>query len=314
MSEPPTSYSESGKENHLSRCHLLQCVSFSQIYVDTADPHTVVTIFVVTLNVPSNDPTVLHSSGAARSPFVIAAQRAGISAIPSVINTIVITSAWSSANSCKAITEFPYVSSSDATLAMLGGSRILYGLARDGRAPKIFTRVNRFHIPYVCICLLGSFCALAFMTMSDSASLVFTWFQNLVSVASYTNWIVICGVYLRFFYAMKKQGIPRSELPWASPFQPYTAWVGFVAFSTLLFTNGWYVFVKGHWDVASFVSSYIDLPIFAILFFSYKFIKKTRLIPLEEVRLQHFLAVYKNNPEPPEEKPTGIQRFNILWG
>lgn len=60
----------------------------------------VLSIFMVTLLVPSNDKDLLQSSGtAAESPFVIAAQRAGIKAVPSVINFVVLTSAWSAGNS-----------------------------------------------------------------------------------------------------------------------------------------------------------------------------------------------------------------------
>lgn len=61
---------------------------------------TVVSILMVTLLVPSNDPELLQSSGtAAASPFVIAATRAGVKAVPSIINFVVLTSAWSAGNS-----------------------------------------------------------------------------------------------------------------------------------------------------------------------------------------------------------------------
>ena len=61
---------------------------------------TVLSIFMVGLIVPSNDPDLLKSSGtAADSPFVIAAKRAGIKVVPSIINAVVLTSAWSSGNS-----------------------------------------------------------------------------------------------------------------------------------------------------------------------------------------------------------------------
>lgn len=47
----------------------------------------VLSIFMVGLVVPSNDPDLLQSSGtAAASPFVIAASRAGIKIVPSIIN------------------------------------------------------------------------------------------------------------------------------------------------------------------------------------------------------------------------------------
>lgn len=82
---------------------------------------------MVGLVVPSNDPNLLSQSGTAASPFVIAATRAGIKVVPSIINAIILTSAWSSGNS-----------------SLLGGSRVLYGMAMEGHAPKIFRRINRF--------------------------------------------------------------------------------------------------------------------------------------------------------------------------
>jgi yeast amino acid transporter len=116
----------------------------------------VISVFILTMLVASNDPRLLQSTGtAAQSPFVIAASNAGMKApfihrsltqmaitigvkvVPHIVNAIVLTSAWSSANS-----------------GMLGGSRALYGLAKEGHAPKIFLRVNRFGVPYVGITTL----------------------------------------------------------------------------------------------------------------------------------------------------------------
>jgi len=60
----------------------------------------VLSIFMVGLIVPSSDKDLLSSGGtAAASPFVIAATRAGIKIVPSIINAVVLTSAWSAGNS-----------------------------------------------------------------------------------------------------------------------------------------------------------------------------------------------------------------------
>lgn len=186
-------------------------------------------------------------------------------------------------------------------------------MAREGHAPKIFLRINRFGIPYVAVCSLSLFICLGYMTLSDSASTVFGWLQDLVSVAALVNWIVITIVYLRFYYGMKKQGISRSDLPWKAPFQPYAAWLSFIAFSILLLFGGYIVFVHGHWDTETFVSSYINIPIIFTLYFGFKLFKKTKIIPLSEIPIQHFIDIYRANPEPPRRKPTGWRRFNILW-
>ena len=192
-------------------------------------PTIVSTIFFVGLIVPSNDPHLKHSTGnASQSPFVIAATRAGIHAVPSIINAVVLTSAWSAGNS-----------------SLLWGSRILYGMALESRAPEFFTKTNRFGIPYFSVLFYGAFMGLAYMSISSTADEVFNWLKDLVAIATLVNWTVITVVYLRFFYGCKKQGISRNELPWASPLQPYLSWWSFGLFVLLLLTGGFSTFIHG---------------------------------------------------------------------
>lgn len=114
-------------------------------------------IFMVGLVVPSTDENLLNSSGtAAASPFVIAASRAGIKIVPSIINAVVLTSAWSSGNS-----------------GLLNSSRTLYGLAQEGRAFKIFKRTNRLGIPYVAVGFMSLFICLGYMTLVRTYSFIF---------------------------------------------------------------------------------------------------------------------------------------------
>ncbi|PWY64964.1 hypothetical protein BO94DRAFT_615494 [Aspergillus sclerotioniger CBS 115572] len=258
----------------------------------------VLTMFMIGLVVPSNDPDLLGSSGtASESPFVIAARNAGIKVVPSIINAVVLTSAWSSGNS-----------------NMLGGSRVMYAMAAEGHAPKWFMRMNRFGIPWVAVTILGIFMALGYMTLSSSASTVFTWLQDIVSIATLVNWGCICIVYLRFYYACKKQGIDRhKELPWAAPFQPWSTWITLGLFSILFLTGGYTTFIHGHWDTETFISSYLNVPIIFVLYFGYKLWMKSKIIPLEAVPVRPFIQHYQENPEPEPEPKRGWQRLNFLW-
>ena len=67
------------------------------------------------------------------------------------------------------------------------------------------------------------------------------------------------------------------------------------------------------WDDETFVSSYINIPIFIILYFTYKFIKKTKIIPLSEIPIRHFIDIANANPEPSTKPVVGWRRLNILW-
>lgn len=218
-------------------------------------------VLVVGMLVPSNDPRLGDESGtAAQSPFVIAASAAGIKAIPSVVNAIVITSAWSASNQ-----------------SLMAGTRVLYGLALKGQAPKIFLRTTAWGTPYMCVALFTIFMFLSFLTLSNNAMTVFWWLVDLTAAGVLVSWCTILLNHLRLKLAMKKQGIPVARLPWHNSWtcefplidQPwpvntdevaptdYSSWVSLCLCLIILLTNGFSCFTKGNWDPETFVSSYL---------------------------------------------------------
>ncbi|KAI9040243.1 uncharacterized protein KD926_008444 [Aspergillus affinis] len=224
----------------------------------------VITIFQIGMLVPSNNDRLLGDSGTAASPFVIAANLAGIQGVSHFINAVVVTSAWPSGNA-----------------GFMTYVRYLFGLAKYGHAPRIFLRLNRFGIPYVAVLLFAAFMALGYMTTSSGAAEVFTWLQDLLSIAILVNWIVITPTYLRFYNGCRRQGIPRTQLPCRAPFQPYFAWLCLVFFSLILLTSGWPAFLKNSWDTRTFVSAYANAPFVLLLYVGHRWVKKTKLIRLE---------------------------------
>ena len=122
-------------------------------------------ILITGMLVPYNDPDLLNGTGtAAESPYVIAIRRAGIHTLPSIINAVVFTSAFSAANS------FLFCS-----------SRILYGLSIRGQAPRVFSYCTKNGLPIVAVLtsvrlsfrfrrahMKGSICALIFLFFSHS--------------------------------------------------------------------------------------------------------------------------------------------------
>lgn len=155
-------------------------------------------VFIVGLLVASDDPRLDDDSGtAAQSPFVIAIESAGIKVLPSIVNAVVITAAWSAGNQ-----------------SVLVGTRALYALALKKQAPKIFLRTNRWGVPYYCMALMTAVMFLSFMALSDSALTVFYWLVDLVGCGVLISWGTILANHLRLVLAMKKQGISRQELPW----------------------------------------------------------------------------------------------------
>jgi len=89
--------------------------------------------------VPYNDPDLLNAisnahPGAGSSPYVIAMRHLNIPIVPHIMNALILSSVFSAGNS--------YV---------FCGSRSLFGLALEGKAPKFLTRCTANGVPIYCV-------------------------------------------------------------------------------------------------------------------------------------------------------------------
>ncbi|KAK4541662.1 hypothetical protein LTR36_007806 [Oleoguttula mirabilis] len=221
--------------------------------------------------IPYNDPTLVGilsgtSSGggtAAASPYVIAMSNLGISVFPHIVNALMVTSIFSAGNT------YTYCA-----------TRSLYGLAIEGRAPKILRKCTRQGVPIYCFAIVMIFPFLSFLEVSSGASVVLNWLVNLVTAGGVINYIVMTITYLFFYRAVKAQGIDRRSLPYTGWFQPYGAWISLVFMFTVVCCYGYSSYLP--WSVANFFTYYTMLLLAPILYGGWKLIKRTKLVsPLE---------------------------------
>jgi len=163
------------------------------------------------------------------------------------------------------------------------GSRTLYGLAVEGKAPAIFKKVNRRGVPWPALILCTAFCFLVFLNVKTSSAKVFGYFVNLVSTFGALTWMAIVYSHIRFMKALKVNGMQRENLPYKAPFQPWGAWFALISTGIITFFKGFDTFIP--WNAANFVTNYIGIPIFFTLWLTYKLVFKTKLIRYDEVDL-----------------------------
>ena len=226
----------------------------------------VISTFILGLLVSANDPNLGSSDNVSASPWVIAIENAGIRALPSIINVVVLLAAFSAGNS-----------------DLYASSRTLYGLAMDGKAPAVFRKCTRNGIPWVATAVTTLFGPLAFMTMGSSAGNVFNWLYNISAITGLIAWQVILFTYIRFYHGCKRQGIARDEFPYRAPFQPYMSYFGLVFLSLVVFFNAYTVFLAGNWNTDDFIVGYISLPIFVVFYGGWKLFKRTKFVSLDEM-------------------------------
>ncbi|MBW0498592.1 hypothetical protein O181_038307 [Austropuccinia psidii MF-1] len=219
--------------------------------------------FIVSLLVPANEPRLsLKTETGAKSPFVIAMQNAGIKGLPSVLNASLVTFTLSAASSNI------YIS-----------SRCLYGLSVAGKAPRFLTKTTRNGLPIYCYLVAMAIATLGFVAASKGkAGAVFGYFANMTSVTGLLNWWGIFLIYIRFYKGTQAQGFDRAKLPYRSPFGGAGAWFGLVTCSIIIIFNGFEVFLPGQWRLEKFLTCYLPIAVFAILFFAHRWWTGARMI------------------------------------
>jgi amino acid transporter len=227
-------------------------------------------VFVIGLITPRTSDFLIDSTkakaGAAASPFVAAVQLVGITSLTHLINALILIFVLSAANSDLYI-----------------GSRTLYGLAVEGKAPRIFRKVTRGGVPLPALLLCTAFCCLVYLNVKSGTGKVFTYFVNLVSAFGAITWMAICYAHICFMSALKAQGKSRADLPYAAPFAPYGSWFALITTGIILIFKGYDTFMP--FTVDTFITAYIALPVFAILWLGYKLMYKTIIIPSDQVDL-----------------------------
>ncbi|KAL5332187.1 amino acid permease/ SLC12A domain-containing protein [Aspergillus crustosus] len=103
------------------------------------------------------------SNSTAASPFITVIKQ--VPALLHIINACILVFVFLAANSNLYI-----------------ATRILYGLAREHKAPRIFAKTNDNSIPIYTLGFSSLFCCLAFTSMSEGSKDVFGYFIDVVSI------------------------------------------------------------------------------------------------------------------------------------
>ncbi|KAK0435871.1 general amino acid permease AGP2 [Armillaria borealis] len=209
--------------------------------------------------------------GAGSSPYVIAMQNMNIPykfswPLPHIVNALIMLSIFSAGNS--------YI---------FCASRTLYGMALQRRLPRFLTRCMQNGVPIYCVGIAILVALLAFLQVSNNMVKVLEWFVSLTVATQVINYAIVTFTYLRFYYALKAQGIPWSSLPFRGPLQPFCGYYTFAFTLIMPFVLRYSVFMPGNWDTTTFFFSYTIIGVLPILFIVWKVLHHTRLIRPKEV-------------------------------
>ena len=153
------------------------------------------------------------------SPFVTIFSKLGISSAANILNFVVLTAAVSVYNS-----------------GIYSNGRMLYSLAEQGNAPKVFTKLGSNKVPYVAI-LFSSACTLVVVAINYLVPEgAFMQVMALATTAATITWVMIVLVHMKF---RKAHAADASKLTFPAPFYPIANYfcVAFMALIIFMMTQ-----------------------------------------------------------------------------
>jgi AAT family amino acid transporter len=126
----------------------------------------VLSVLLIGLNIPYTTKN-LTTKSSATSPFTLVFQMAGSSAAGSFINAVIMTSVLSAGNH-----------------ALFAGTRLLYTLAVDHHAPRVFATLNRNQVPWIAVLATSAISGLCFGASFIGAGQLWSWLQNIVGLVT----------------------------------------------------------------------------------------------------------------------------------
>lgn len=225
---------------------------------------------VIGFLIPYTDPNLLNSSveNVAISPFTLVLDRFGFAFAASFINAIILTAVLSAGNS-----------------GLYASTRMLYALAKQGQAPKVFAKLNSRGVPVPALCLTAAFGLFAFLTSLIGEGTAYNWIVNISGMSGFIAWVGIAIAHYRFRRAFHAQNKDLSAIPFKAALFPFGPLLALALCIFIICGQNYTAFMGETIDWYGVSVAYIGLPVFFAVYLGYKFTKKTKLVPLTEVNL-----------------------------
>lgn len=221
-------------------------------------------IIVIGFLLPYDDSNLLQTGieNISVSPFTLIFQRAGIAAAASVMNAVILTSILSCGNS-----------------GMYASTRMLYSMAVEGKAPKVFAKVNKRGVPINALIITTIIGMGAFLGSLVGDGTAYLWLVNASGVAGFIAWLGIAISHYRFRKAFIAQGHSMNELKYKAKFFPLGPIIAMILCVVVVVGQ---FFVNRNFTFAGFMVAYVGAIAFFALLIIYKIVKKTKIVKLEE--------------------------------
>ncbi|AEX51296.1 amino acid permease [Rahnella aquatilis] len=228
----------------------------------------ILAILVISLIIPYTDPSLLRNQvgDISVSPFTLVFRNAGLLSAAAVMNAVILTAVLSAGNS-----------------GMYASTRMLFTLASEGKAPRMFAKLSKGGVPRNALYATTIVAALCFLSSMFGNQTVYLWLLNTSGMTGFIAWLGIAVSHYRFRRGYVLQGRDLKKLPYLSGFFPFGPVFAFVLCLIITLGQNYQAFLKDTIDWGGVAATYIGLPLFLIIWFGYKLSKGTKVVKYSDM-------------------------------
>ncbi|WP_437609745.1 amino acid permease [Erwinia sp. V71] len=225
-------------------------------------------ILVISLIIPYTDPSLLRNdiTDISVSPFTLVFKHAGLLSAAAIMNAVILTAVLSAGNS-----------------GMYASTRMLYNLAKEGKAPRLFATLSKGGVPRNALYATTAVAMLCFLTSMFGNQEVYLWLLNTSGMTGFIAWLGIAISHYRFRRGYVAQGHDVKQLPYQSSFFPLGPIFAFVLCLIITLGQNYQAFLADKIDWYGVAATYIGIPLFLIIWFGYKLARGSRFVKYHEM-------------------------------
>ncbi|MBG6244845.1 lysine transporter [Candidatus Symbiopectobacterium sp. 'North America'] len=230
-------------------------------------------ILIISLIIPYTDPNLLRNDvkDITVSPFTLVFQSAGLLSAAAVMNAVILTAVLSAGNS-----------------GMYASTRMLFTLAQEGKAPRMFAKLSKGGVPRNALYATTVVAGLCFLTSMFGNQTVYLWLLNTSGMTGFIAWLGIAISHYRFRRGYVQQGLDLNALPYRSGFFPIGPIFAFVLCLLITLGQNYQAFLQDNIDWYGVTATYIGIPLFLLIWFGYKLSRGTRFVKYAEMTFPDF--------------------------
>ena len=230
----------------------------------------IVCIFIIGTLIAYDDPRLLQAASdenIALSPFTLLYEQAGFAFAASVMNAVILTAILSAGNS-----------------GMYSSTRMLFDMAKNGSAPKVFSKLDTRGVPMNALYATTAIAALCFLTTFIGEEQVFNWLLNMSGMCGFIVWLGIAISHYRFRKGYLAQGYKLEDLAYRAKFFPFAPWFAFILCTIVVLGQNYQAVLNGEW--LAVLSTYIGIFLFFAIWIGYKLKRESKLVKYHEMDVQ----------------------------